>query len=148
MTMAAVSDEDAVLAGGGSDGADAPPRPKFKFLKKGEGTAKRVYASKFRKKQVLTESHSVKVELTGDVDCVAQESVAKQPSSTARAGRRWTQPLGRCSDAAEDDASDQLPPPRRWTLDDDVRSFCMQLSCRLAQPPVCGQFAWATSQWQ
>ena len=47
---------------------DAKPKPKFKFLKKGEGTHKRVFAPKLKQQQKFNDSFSAKVDIAEALD--------------------------------------------------------------------------------
>lgn len=86
-------EENSALSDAGmvdTSGNEGPARPKFKFLKRGEGTYKRVHAYKFRKGQIITESVSAKIDLgaqaASEVGPAQQVDMASTTTSTPGAG--------------------------------------------------------------
>ena len=63
--------------------ADVAAKPKFKFLKRGEGTYKRVYASQFRKPQQVTKPHSERVDIEAAVEAYEQNVNTQSRGSNA-----------------------------------------------------------------
>lgn len=97
------------------ESATGPKRPKFPFLRKGEGTQKRVLAYKYRKPQVISESVSLKVDLSeGGLDAPQANAPRQRAVKPAGSPRSARPSGGQQTGNRQPHASPQRPPTRAW----------------------------------
>jgi hypothetical protein len=118
------------------EGDTAPSRPKFKYLKKGEGTVKRVFASRFRKASQITKPHSNKVDIDAAVEKYASNA----------AGASTLPNTGRCNEPRRSAVASRARPEQQHPRSQASHRASSPCSSQQSGPaPGCNGYVAAVS---